>query len=230
MEAKKLAVGPLKPGPVKPKVVIEAYSFRKHGWPSLRKAAITFGIALLAGGTLVTAGRLVLAKARPDTAAAQARQIAARDRLAQGQMERIDIRDFQPGFEQLKARGFVGPENRLALVEAIQAIQKKYRMLPITFSLLPQQLVVVDPMHLEAPLELHASGMQVKLELLHEMDLVNFFSELKARGFFSVKECRVSSMGEVAPGSTGARLAAECTLYWLSVGEAAPPEPAPVEG
>lgn len=230
MEANKMAAAPPKPGPAKPKVVIEAYSFRKHGWPSLRKAAITFGIALLVSGALVTAGRLVLAKVGPDTAAAQARQISARDRLAQGQMERIDIRDFQPRFEQLKARGFVGVENRLAMVEAIQAIQKKHRMMPITFSLLPQKLVVLEPTHLEAPLELHASGMQLRLDLVHEMDLLTFFSELKARGFFTVKECSIASLGRQPAEHTGPRLTAECSLFWLSVGEPAPPEPPPVEG
>lgn len=223
MEAK-LASVPPKAGPGKPKVVIEAYSFRKHGWPSLRKAALTFALAALLGGSLVAATQLLLSKARPDMAAAQARQVAARDRLAAGQMERNDIRDFQSRFEQLRARGFVGPENRLAIVEAIQASQKARRLMPITFSLLPQQSVVLDPLLLEAPLELHASGMQLSMELLHEMDLIHFFDDLKARGFFSVRQCRVASLGDATPD--GARLAADCTLYWLSVGEAAAPAPA----
>ena len=225
MEAKKAAVqakpGPAKPGAAKPKSVIEAYSFRKHGWPYLRQAAFAFGAALLLGGALVAASRYVLLQTRPDTAAAQMRQVAARDRLAQGKMERIDIRDFQPRFESLQARGFVGPENRLAMVESIQAIQKAHGILPITFTLLPQQAVAVDPALLEPPLALNASGMQLRMELLHEMDLINFFRDLKARGFFTVRECKIVSLGEVPAECETARLSAECTLYWLSVGDAA---------
>jgi hypothetical protein len=115
----------------------------------------------------------------------------------------------------------VGPENRLAMVESIQAIQKTYGILPITFTLLPQQAVAVDPALLEPPLALNASGMQLRMELLHEMDLINFFRDLKARGFFTVRECKIVSLGEVPAESETARLSAECTLYWLSVGDAA---------
>ncbi|MES2316474.1 MAG: hypothetical protein V4631_03185 [Pseudomonadota bacterium] len=222
MEAKKPAA-PVKPGPpAKPKVVIEAYSFRKNGLPHIRKAATIFAISLLLSAALVTAGRLVLLQARPATAASQEKQIAARNRLNGAQIERIEIRDFQPKFEQLRARGFVGNENRLAMVEAIQAIQKAHRLLPVTFSFSPQQLVAVDPLLLAAPLELHSTSVSLKMDLLHEMDLINFFQDLKARGFFSVKECLLNNLGEVTAGTLSPRVSAECTLYWLSIGEAAP--------
>lgn len=222
----KLAAVPSKAGTAKHKIVSEAYRFSRHGWPSVRKAVLTFVAAALLGGAMVAGGRLLLAQARPAMAAAQARQIVARDQLAQGRMERDDIRLFQPRFEQLRQRGFIGPENRLAMVEAIQAIQQARGLMPITFSLLPQQAVVLDPLLLEAPLELHASGMLLNVDLLHEMDLLLFFNDLKARGFFTVRECRITSLGASA-NVGGARLNAECALHWLSVDTAAT---APVEG
>ena len=225
MEARKTAAAPVAPVPPKPKVVLPAYSFRKNGWPYIRKAGLTFGVTLLLSVAMVGAGRMLLLQARPDTAAAKERQMAAQQRLLQAETERIEIRDFQPKFEQLRARGFVGPENRLALVEAIQAIQKSRALLPVTFSLAPQQLVAVDPMLLEAPLELHASAVSLRMEMLHEMDLVNFLHDLKLRGFFSVGQCLVNSMGDVTPDPLAPRLTAECTLQWLSVGEAAPVDP-----
>lgn len=227
MEARKnaIAAAPAPPGPPKLKVVVPAYSFRQNGWPYIRKAGLTFGVTLLLSVALVGAGRMLLFKARPDATAAQERQVAARQRLMQAQTERIEIRDFQPRFEQLQARGFVGPENRLALVEAIQAIQKTRKLLPVTFSLAPQQLVVVDPMLLGAPLELHATGVSLRMEMLHEMDLVNFFQDLKTRGFFSVKECILISLGNVLPDPLAPRLTAECTIYWLTVGQALPVDP-----
>lgn len=217
MEANKTAA-PAKPA-AKPKVVVEAYSFRKNGLPYIRQAAIAFAASLLFGGALVSAVRLVLLQAQPDTAAAQARQLAAHERLTQAEIERIEIRDFQPKFEQLRARGFVGAENRLAMLEAIQAIQKSRALKPVTFSFAPQQVVAVDPSLLEPPLELHATSVHLQMDMLHEMDLVNFLSDLKGRGFFSTKACLVAALPDVAPGSQAAHLSADCTLYWMSVGE-----------
>lgn len=225
MEARKNALAPIKPGPAKPRVVAPAYSFRTSGWPYIRKAGLTFAITVMLSAALVSAGRMVLLKARPDTGAAQQRQGAARERLTQAEMERIEIRDFEPKFEQLRGRGFVGPENRLAMVEAIQAIQKAHGLMPVAFSFSPQQMVAVDPMLLGAPLELHSTSVNLRMEMLHEMDLVNLLRDLKGRGFFSIKECMLNALEGVAPGSPVARLNAECTLYWLSVGEAAPADP-----
>lgn len=228
MEAKNPAA-PAKPA-AKPKVVIAAYSFRKNGWPYIRRAALTFALSLLVGGALVTAVQLVLSRVKPDTVAAQERQIAARDRLSQAETERIEIRDFQPKFEQLRVRGFVGPENRLAMVEAIQAIQKTRALMPVTFAFSPQQIVAVDPAQLAAPLELHSTSVRLQMNMLHEMDLVNFLKDLKSRAFFNVKECLVTSLGEVEPDTLAARLSADCTLYWMSVGEAAVIDPNAVPG
>lgn len=228
MEAKK-AAAPAKPA-AKPKVVVQAYSFRKNGMPYIRKAAIAFAASLLFGGALVSAVRLVLLQVRPETAAAQERQIAARERLTQAETERIEIRDFQPRFEQLRTRGFVGPENRLAMVEAIQAIQKSRSLMPVTFAFAPQQIVAIDPSLLAPPLELHATSVRLQMDMLHEMDLVNFLSDLKARGFFSTKECLLTSLPDAAPGSDAAHLSADCTLYWMSVGETVVADPNAVPG
>lgn len=224
------APGAPKAGPAKAKPVVEAYSFRRHGVPHVRRAATIFGMVFLLSAALVTAAHLVLAKTRPNTDAARQNQSAARERLAQAEAERIEIRDFQPKFEQLRARGFFGAENRLVLLEAIGAIQRARKLLPITYEVAPQQVVALDPLLLGAPLELHASTLTVRLGLLHEMDLVHFMQDLKASGFFTVHQCQLNAL-EVPPGSAiGPRVNADCTLYWLTVGEAAPVAPEAAAG
>ncbi len=224
MEAKNAAA---KPGaPVKPKVITEVYTFKKQGFPRIRKAALTFGITLLVSAALVTATRLMLYKVQPGTVQAEQAQLAAQERYKLAENERIEIRDFYPKFEQLRARGFVGPENRLVL-EAIKSIQEDRRLLPITYEFAPQQTVVLDPSLLAPPLELRSTRISLHMGLLHEMDLVHFMRDLKEKGFFTVKECTLIPLDAnnevLAP-----RLAAECTLYWLTIIDATPPpEPAP---
>ncbi len=229
MEAKTTAPAGAKPAPAKPKVVIEAYSFRRQGWPYIRKAGNLFMVCLLISVLLVGAGRFVLGRTTPDTMAAAQKQTEARDRLNQAETERIEIRDFQPKFEQLRARGFFGLENRLSMLEAIRDIQQRHRLLPIEYNFAPQQIVALDPSLLGPELELHATAVQMQLKMLHELDLVNIMRDLKQAGFFSVKECNVLADESPTPG--GARLLeANCTLYWLTIGApvvAVPEEVAP---
>ncbi len=217
----------VKSGPVKLKVVTEAYSFRRQGWPHVRKPAILFGIVLLLSAALVTGGRLMVTKTRPGTERAQQNHAAAQERLTQAETERQEIKDFGRTFEQLRARGFFGPENRLAMVEAISASQRARALLPMTYEFAPQQVVAIDPALLAAPLELHASAVTLDMNLLHEMDLVNFLRDLRGAGLYTVKECVLTSLNATEGDARTPRLAAQCTLFWLTVGEAAvPPAPA----
>ncbi|MES2324226.1 MAG: hypothetical protein V4633_18370 [Pseudomonadota bacterium] len=217
MEAKSTAPAGPKPAAAKPKVVIEAYSFRRQGWPYIRKSANVFLVCLLISVLMVGAGRFVLFRTKPDTMGAAQKQSAARDRLNQAEAERIEIRDFLPKFEQLRARGFFGPENRLAMLEAIRDIQKRHRLLLIEYNFEPQQIVAVDAALLGPELELHSTAVQFKMKMLHELDLVNIMRDLKQAGFFSVKECDV--LAEEPQTETAPRLlGASCTLYWLTIG------------
>ena len=218
----------VKPAAVKLKVVTEAYSFRRQGWPQVRKAATVFGVVLLLSVALVGAGRLMLFKARPVAEQARQNNSAAQERLMQAETERSDIEAFGRPFGQLKERGFYGPENRLHMVEAIGAIQRARGLLPITYEFAPQQVVVLDPALLAPPLELHSTTVLLDMALLHEMDLVHFLQDLKGYGAFTVKDCLVTALGEAADAQS-ARLSARCTLYWLTVGDPVPAAPS-VEG
>ncbi len=227
MEAKTATPAGAKPAAAKPKVVIEAYSFRRQGWPYIRRAANVFLVCLLISTVLVGAARLVLIRTKPDTMGAAEKQNAARDRLNQAEAERIEIRDFQPKFEQLRARGFVDLENRLTMLEAIRDIQQRRRLMPIEYNFEPQQIVALDAALMGPELELHSTAVQIKLKMLHEMDLVHIMQDLKQAGFFSVKECDV--LAEEPITVTAPRLlAASCTLYWLTIGP--PTVVAPQEG
>ncbi|MFL6658185.1 MAG: hypothetical protein ACJ8GW_08950 [Massilia sp.] len=224
------------PAPAKPKgPIAEAYTFRKQGLPRVRKALTVFGVCLGLSIALVSFGRVILYKTAPGTQQAQQKQLSARERYNQAEAERIEIRDFLPKFEQLRKRGFVGAENRLAMLEAIKAIQQQRKLLSIDYDFSPQQVVAVDAALLASPLELHSTSVHLRMDMLHEMDLFNFLQDLKARGFFAVKDCLVTALDTSGGDEFTPRLTAECTLHWLTIGEppadpAAPVPPAAVQG
>ncbi len=210
-----------KQGAVKLKTVAEAYRFSKDGFPRIRKAVVTFAIVLILSVALIAACRVILLRIQPGTAQAQAKQNAARDKFNQAETERIEIRDFLPKFERLRARGFYGVENRLNMLEAIKSIQESRRLLPISYEFSPQQPIPVEPTLLAASLELRATRIALRFGLLHELDLFNFMQDLKAKGFYTARECNVMAIDTIADTPLAPRLTAECTLYWVTVGESA---------
>jgi hypothetical protein len=217
-----------KPGTVKLKTVAQPYTFAKDGYPLIRKALLTFGIVLFLSIVLVTACRYFLLQVEPDRAQAQAAQNAAREKFNQAESERIEIRDFQPKFTQLRERGFYGTENRLFMLELIKSIQEKRRLLPISYEFSPQQLVPLDPTLLAPTLELHASRIGLRFGLLHELDLFHFLRDLRDQGFYTAQDCTITPTNTVSTDPLAARLNAECTLYWVTVGEPAAVDPAEV--
>lgn len=229
MEAKKTAPSAAPAGarpPAKPKVVIEAYSFRRQGWPYIRKSATVFGICLLLAISMVVAVQMVLIKTRPRTADALQKKSAANERLNEAELERIEIRDFKARFDQLRVEGFFGDENRLAMLEAIGDIQKQRQMMPINYDFAPQQVVAIDPALMGAELHVHSSAVHLKMDLLHEMDLVHFLQDLRQRGTFAVKDCTLLG-GTMQPGTVARPLSADCTLFWITVGKPAGAVPPP---
>lgn len=210
-----------KQGTVKLKTVAAPYTFAKDGYPLIRKALITFGIVCAISIAIVATCRFVLLRIEPDREQAQALQNAASEKFRQAESERIEIRDFQPKFTQLRERGFYGEENRLFMLELIKSIQQNRRLLPISYEFAPQQLLPLDPNLLTTSLELHVTSIVVRMGLLHELDLFHFLGDLRDKGFYTAKECTLTPVTTIATEALAPRLNAECTLYWVTVGEPA---------
>lgn len=210
-----------KPGTVKLKTVAAPYSFARDGYPLIRKALITFAVVVALSIVIVAACRFLLLRVEPDRQQAQALQNVAREKFNQAESERIEIRDFQPKFLQLRERGFYGEENRLFMLELIKSIQKNRRLLPISYEFAPQQLVPLDPILLATSLELHVTRIDLNMGLLHELDLLRFLRDLRNKGFYTAKECTITPVNAVATESLAPRLDSKCTLYWVTVGEPA---------
>ncbi len=183
----------------------------------VRTAFITLGVTASVTVASVVVSYWQLYDAR--TAEAQARDARdmARQSFVHVEAEKEDIRTYQPLFTELRQRNFVGIENRLEWVEAIRQIKEQRHLLPLTYEIDPQQ-----PYKLVGPVatgryQLRGSRMTVHLDMLHEMDLLNFLADLRQRGVFTVQACtirRAASAGNtpLAPGMT-----ADCTLNWLTL-------------
>ena len=216
-----------KQDPTKDKSAPAEHSFMKDDLPLIRKALIVLIASLLLSAALVFAGKAILIKQQDGMNQALAQRGDALNKRRQAENDKQEIHDYQPRFMTLRERGFVGEERRLDWIEHIKQIRESRKLLPITYEISAQQVFQAVPEISIGDLELRGSKMKLQMELLHEGDLLNFLDDLTHIGFYSVQECKVKRTG-TEPESEHLPLAAECVIYWLTLGErAGSPEQTP---
>jgi hypothetical protein len=184
----------------------------------IQLSAISFALALTTAALTVGASRWCLQVRRADLAQAQQLRDAAFGKLSQVDQEIEEIRLYQPQFLQLRAKGRLGAENRLAWTEAMRQSQEQRRLLPISYEIEPQRAFQLDPPALAGAYQLHGSLMTLHMDLLHEMDLFDFLDDLRAHANIAVRDCAIKR-GTMASQTTAVAplLSANCTLYWLTL-------------
>jgi len=178
-------------------------------------------LLLLAGSVLSAAGifwsHQQATEARTDLQLQQTALKATQARQRQGQTEARLIAQHLDAYHALIARGFVGEENRLAWIEAVQLANQDARLYGLTYTLSPR---AAAPAILAGGLPLNQTRMVVNMPLLVETDLPRFLDALRARapGLFRVSSCRLARITDAPPQPVNRpELDAECELRWFTV-------------
>lgn len=146
------------------------------------------------------------------TALNQARQQLDRSR----QQQRL-IATHLGDYQALVARGFVGAEDRLAWIEAVQLANRDAGLYGLSYRLMPR---AASPPSLAQGLPLGQTRMTLTFPLLVETDLPHFLAALKARasGVVHVQGCRLSRPDNTPFEAVNRpHLQAECDLLWFTV-------------
>ncbi len=219
-----------KQNPVTGRATPRVRSFIKDDFPFIRKASIELAICFAISAVLIGASEFLLANQKAKQSQQQSTRNEAQNKLSEAETEKREVQDFQPKYEQLVMRGFVGEEKRLDWVDAMKQSQEKHKLLAISYEIFPQLPVQMENPAQTGQLELRSSKMSISMNLLHEMDLFNFMQDLKSKGFYSPQSCIIKSTE--ATEVLTPHLTAECKLAWLTLGprpiagDAAAPAPA----
>lgn len=192
----------------------------KLRWPLILTAT-----AVAAGAAMILASRHLVQAAETAHRQLAAQQGDLRTRISRAREEEADLRDRIALFNQLRARGIIGQEERLDWVEQIARIKAKRRLLDLQYELSPQH-AVDDTLLSAGPTaggyEFMASTMKLKMTLLHEDDLLGFLDDLRSavHARLLVRECTIDrSVPSQDPSGLAGQLRAACTIEWITLRE-----------
>jgi hypothetical protein len=177
-------------------------------------------LALLAAGIalVATAGKH-LTGAKADLELAQRARAQNAERLARIAEEEREVKENMAVYEQLRRLNILGEERRLEWADAITRIRAQRELLDVRYRVERQRLLASLPGK-PANVDFYASAMKVELALLHEEDLLRFFSDLRGAGnaYYVVRRCSLSRTGQSGDGTSIApRLRADCEIDLITV-------------
>ncbi len=200
----------------------DANDFKRLQWA----VAFLVIMAALGGGAAWSALQLQKSSEKTFKDATAARG-DIRSKLARAREEQAELQDKIARFQALKARGYIGPEQRLDWVETIARIKAARRIFKLEYDFIPQRPVdaAILPGGASAGgFEIMASQMRLQLQLLHEGELLALLADLRnsVQALIQVRSCtldRVATGGAPADRGNPAHLKAECTLEWITLRE-----------
>jgi hypothetical protein len=199
---------------------LDAKDFRRLQWPISFLVIMT----LVGGGSVWTAQQLEKSSEKTSREATAARK-DIQSKLVRAREEQQELRDKIGRFQQLKAQGYIGPEQRLDWVEAIARIKAARRIFKLEYEFAPQRTVDASMLPEGASaggFEIMSSQMKLQIQLLHEGELLTFLAELRDAVHVMVK-VRSCVVERLASGATergnNAQLKADCILEWITLRE-----------
>lgn len=190
-------------------------NLRTRDFKKLRWHLLAALLALALGGLLAWWSTQVHTRSARELQQTQARAKAAETRLQQVRNEEEEIRGKAALFVQLRDAGVIGPERRLDWTELLATQQQQQRLPSLEYEFSPQ-----------APLDAAANGgygyykstMKLRLQLLHEEDLLRFISALEqgARALVVTRSCKLNRLPAPAGSMSIAQLDADCELDWIT--------------
>jgi hypothetical protein len=201
-----------------------AASFTQDDFRRIRLSLAAAILMAAAGGAAVFGAAQLLQAEMKDNAAATARRTEIQGRLARARDEELELKKKIARFNELAGRGIFGLEQRLDWIEQIRQIKHDRKLLDLQYEIAPQQPIEAALLPGgSAGFDFLSSSMQLKMQLLHEEDLLNFLADLRATvpAFLRVRKCNVERLPKSAGEARGTapQLAAECTIDWITVRE-----------
>ncbi len=195
--------------------------FSKSDLPLLKWSLLACTISLLVSGGAIWLSSDYVDQSLKSRQQAQLHLIDARKQLSDAQSDLENMSIYAREYASLVDYKIIGGEQRLDWMEGLSKMRSGQYVVDFKYTIAPQQSYTPNPALDLGNYELKLSGLNLQLDLLHEMQLIKFFDALRSniRGWFIIDHCTLERSGANTPGevSSAPQLKAECGGGWITM-------------
>lgn len=151
----------------------------------------------------------------------QAALIAAEQALKKNQLDMARLEDNLQTYDKLKQSGFLGVQDRLGLLEALEDAAKALRQSSVEWELGPEEKmqVLIDSQTGEKVAQLIRIRMKLTASGIHEEEWLQLLARLQTSGAgsFVTNSCVYESQSYSTARSAAPAVKVACDLSWLYV-------------
>jgi hypothetical protein len=195
-------------------------SLSQQDWRKLRFPIIGLGAALILVGVLVSYADKYRTKNELALQTQQNLLNQARQQFQSSGLEKETIIRYLPIYNDLLAAGFIGEERRIEWIETLRQIHAQHKLFSIDYSIGLQERYKPNFLPNLGNFVLHRSVMSVKLDMLHEGDILALIDGLHEQTTpFIVRDCEISRPVGAAVNArdVAANMQANCEIDWLTL-------------
>ena len=195
--------------------------FSASGFKAMSASWLLLAVAIVAGAGIVIGSQWYFDKEKRDSASAGRRLQEARGRLDNARRERDSLQASSEVFRTLVDRGVLQGENRLDLVDLMNALRARSQLIALDYEIGPQRPLVLAGGRVFASVDVLASRVKLKVRALHEGDVLGFIDGLARtpQGFYPLDRCTMRRVEATNPDALQPRVEADCTLEWITLKE-----------
>jgi hypothetical protein len=178
---------------------------------ALCASAIVSAVALYGSGQYAEKTE----KARRD---AQNRLNDAHNRLTSAHDDQQNMSAYSGEYGALEKRKIIGDEQRLDWMESLENIRQQNLVTDFRYNIAPQRIYAPQLPIDSGNFDVRYSEMKLQFDLLHEAQLLDFFTALRSQtnGWYQLQGCSLQRTGSDENTET-ARLTAECSGGWITL-------------
>lgn len=189
-------------------------TFSQADLPHIKWSLVTLLITLVIGASAVISSQKYAKNAQREIRAAQQQLNDARSKVSAARDDRDNMATYTKEYSEIQRREIIGEEQRLNLIEGLDELRKRNRVIEVKYEIAPQQPYKPVTALNAGNFDLKFSPMKLQIELLHEGQLFNFFDSLRRdmNGWFILEQCTLERST-----NANAQLKADCNGGWLTL-------------
>jgi hypothetical protein len=178
-------------------------------------------ISVLLSGILIYGSQQFAYRTGNELRTAQSQLKDARNRLSVARQDQENLSSYAIEYDALEKQNIIGDDNRLDWMEGLGKLRNQNFVLGFRYNIAPQKIYSPQPVVDSGNFNLNYSEMKLQFDLLHEVQLLNFFDALhhQIKGHYQLDGCSMKHVAtdENSNMDTITHITAECDGGWITL-------------